>query len=144
MKRFIPFATLLGLVLLSLIAQGCGIKRDNPLDPNGNPSIIIPEIISSLEVYPSPPAAANKYVELRWRANPSYSTDGYYVYRGLGYFSTFTIVDTVYTNNASHGSKPWHRVVPGEYYYKISAFKTYSSGSLEGRPCQPVWVKVPI
>ena len=57
---------------------------------------------------------------------------------------TFTIVDTVFTNNASHGSKPWHRVVAGEYYYKISAFKEYPDGRLEGRACQPVWVKVPI
>ncbi|HAN40902.1 MAG TPA: hypothetical protein GX398_03010 [Candidatus Cloacimonetes bacterium] len=132
------------LLVLAGLLSSCGLKRNNPLDPSSDPTIIVPEIISNLEIYPSPPGAANKFVEMRWRANPSYSTDGYYVYRGLGYFSTFTIVDTVYTNNASHGSKPWHRVVPGEYYYKISAFKQYPDGRLEGRACQPVWVKVPI
>ena len=72
------------------LLSSCGLKRNNPLDPSSDPTIIVPEIISNLEIYPSPPGAANKFVEMCWRANPSYSTDGYYVYRGLGYFSTFT------------------------------------------------------
>ena len=132
------------LILIITAISGCGLKRNNPLDPNANPTIIVPEIISNLQVFPSAPGAASKFVDLTWQANPSYSTDGYYVYRGLGFYSAFAVVDTVFTNRASHGSKPWHTVVPGEYYYKISAFKQYPSGRLEGRPCLPVWVRVPI
>lgn len=138
------WTTYILVLVLGALISSCGLKRSNPLDPNGDPTINVPEVISNLELYPSPPGAANKFVELRWSANPAYSTDGYYVYRGLGFFSTFTIVDTVYVNNASHGSKPWHRVMPGEYYYKVSGFKQYPSGRLEGRACQPVWVRVPI
>ena len=129
---------------LLILAQSCGLRRNNPLDPNADPTIIVPEIISNLQVFPSAPNAPNKFVDLTWQANPSYSTDGYYVYRGLGFYSTYAVVDTVFTNRASHGSKPWHTVVPGEYYYKISAFKQYPAGRLEGRPCLPVWVRVPI
>ncbi|HNZ06762.1 MAG: hypothetical protein KBA79_01675 [Candidatus Cloacimonetes bacterium] len=136
--------SLLAICVAMLALSGCGLKRKNPLDPNANPTIIVPEIISNLQVFPSAPGAASKYVDLTWQANPEYSTDGYYVYRGLGFYSAFAVVDTVYTNRASHGSKPWHSVVPGEYYYKISAFKQYSGGRLEGRPCLPVWVRIPI
>lgn len=136
--------SLLAICVAMLALSGCGLRRKNPLDPNADPTIIVPEIISNLQVFPSAPGAASKYVDLTWQANPEYSTDGYYVYRGLGFYSAFAVVDTVYVNRASHGSKPWHSVVPGEYYYKISAFKQYSGGRLEGRPCLPVWVRIPI
>jgi len=136
--------SLLAICVAILALSGCGLRRKNPLDPNADPTIIVPEIISNLQVFPSAPGAASKYVDLTWQANPEYSTDGYYVYRGLGFYSAFAVVDTVYVNRASHGSKPWHSVVPGEYYYKISAFKQYSGGRLEGRPCLPVWVRIPI
>jgi len=144
--RFSFPATLLTVcfTVLLLLTSACGLKRNNPLDPNADPTIILPELISNLQVFPSPPGAASKYVDLIWQANPSYSTAGYYVYRGLGFYSSFAVVDTVFTNRASHGSKPWHTVVPGEYYYKISAFKEYPGGRLEGRPCLPVWVRIPI
>ncbi len=130
------------LLVLAVLLSSCGLKRGNPLDPSGNHNVEAPMIISDLEIYSSPPGAANKYVEMRWTANPPYNTDGYFVYRAIGYFSTFAVVDTVYTNNASHGSKPWHRVMPGQYWYKISAFKQYPAGRLEGRACEPTWVEV--
>lgn len=135
--------TFILFVISTLLISACGLKRANPLDPNANPSIIVPETISNLQVFPSPPHSTNKYVELTWQANPNYSTDGYYVYRSLSFYATFALVDTVFTNRVSHGSKPWHHVFPGEYYYKISAFKDYPGGRLEGRPCLPVWVHVP-
>lgn len=131
------------LFLILLVASGCGLKRDNPLDPV-HPGIVVPEIVSNVTASPSPAGASNKYVNLAWTANSSLYTDGYYVYRGLGFYSTFTIVDTVMTNSCTHGSKPWHSVSPGEYYYKVSAYKTYGGRRLEGRQSLPAFVRVPI
>lgn len=144
MKNINVILPIIAMMLVSTLAiTACGLSRDNPLDPNANPNIIVPETISSLQVFPSPSNASQKYVDLTWQANPQYSTDGYYIYRSLGFYATFSVVDTVFTNRASHGSKSWHHVVPGEYYYKVAAFKDYSGGRLEGRACLPVWVYIP-
>ncbi len=132
------------LILSLLFTVSCGLKRSNPLDPNGNPQIVIPETVSNVVCSPSPAGAVNKFVSITWSANSIYSTDGYYVYRGLAYNSTYAIVDTVFTNSCSHGSKPWHYITPGDYYYKISAFKIYPEGRLEGRLSLPTFVRVPV
>lgn len=131
------------LILTLLVAFGCGLKRSNPLDPV-HPNIYVPEVVSNVTALPSPAGASNKYVNVAWSPNSSLYTDGYYVYRGLGFYSTFTVVDTVMTNSCTHGSKPWHSVAPGEYYYKVSAYKTYDGRRLEGRLSMPAFVRVPI
>jgi hypothetical protein len=132
------------LCSLCLVLASCGLKRSNPLDPTGNIGIVVPETVSNVACSPSPAGAANKYVNVSWNPNSLYSTDGYYVYRGLAYNSAYSVVDTVFTNSCSHGSKPWHMVTPGDYYYKVSAFKVYSAGRLEGRLSQPAFVRVPV
>ena len=115
------------------------MKRSNPLDPNANSDIVVPEQVSDLEALPSPANVANKYVRLTWRANSTATTDGYYVYRGLSYFSEFARVDTVLTvSQYDHIN-----ILPGDYYYRVSAFKTYGAGRLEGRLSAPVFVRVP-
>lgn len=131
------------LISIAIIIGSCGLKRKNPLDPQANPTIDIPKTIAELTIYTSSAGASSKYVELRWTANPSNNTDGYYIYRSLQYYGTYTRVDTTFTNSANHGSKPWHNVRAGEYWYKVSAFKDYSAGRLEGYACQPRWVNIP-
>jgi hypothetical protein len=71
----------------------------------------------------SPPGATHKYVIIRWTANNPENTDGYKVYRGLAYSANYTCVDTVYTNECNHGSKAWHTVLPGDYWYRVSGYK---------------------
>lgn len=142
MYRYKFAATL--LVAICLLLAACGLKRSNPLDPNGNPSVFVPETVSNVVCSPSPAGAANKFVIVTWDPNSPIFTTGYYVYRGLAYNSAYAVVDTVFTNSCSHGSKPWHLVAPGDYYYKVSAFKIYPEGRLEGRLSQPAFVRVPV
>ncbi len=141
---------LIPILALAVLTASCGLKRKNPLDPVANPEIVIPEMVSDVVTASSPAGASNKYVIISWRSNSPLTTTGYYVYRGLGYFSTYTVVDTVMvpvnpsnTTTCTHGAKPWHLVFPGDYYYKVSAFKQYPEGRLEGRQSQPAWVRVP-
>ncbi|NLO11260.1 MAG: hypothetical protein GX122_02435 [Candidatus Cloacimonetes bacterium] len=140
MKRVTIVTILISIVI---IVGSCGLKRKNPLDPLSNPTIEVPKTIADLTVYTSSAGSTNKYVELHWTANHINNTDGYFIYRSLQYYGTYTKVDTTFTNNANHGSKPWHNVRSGEYWYKVSAFKDYNSGRLEGYACQPRWVSIP-
>ncbi len=140
------------LLILSfalLLLAACSLKRNNPLDPIGNPNIIVPDQVSGVQCFASPGGAENKYVEVRWSANPALNTDGYYVYRGLAYYSEYAAVDTVTTNICNHGSEPWHSVLPGDYWYKVSAFRDVFDqegnylGKLEGRHSEPRFIRVP-
>lgn len=140
------------LLILSfalLLLAACSLKRNNPLDPIGNPNIIVPDQVSGVQCFASPVGAENKYVEVRWIANPALNTDGYYVYRGLAYYSEYAAVDTVTTNICNHGSEPWHSVLPGDYWYKVSAFRDVFDqegnylGKLEGRHSEPRFIRVP-
>ncbi|HOZ00602.1 MAG TPA: hypothetical protein PLG20_02210 [Candidatus Syntrophosphaera sp.] len=138
------------LLIITLLLASCGLKRTNPLDPIGNTEIQTPQTVSNLIIYGVSPAGAdNKYVDLRWDANSSLTTDGYFVYRGLGYSASYAVVDTVFTNSCYHGSEPWHQVLPGIYWYKVSAFKDIYNdeglylGRLEGRLSEARPVVVP-
>lgn len=125
------------MLLLSLV--GCGLDRSNPLDPVGNDDILVPEQVSELVANPSHAGETNKYVSLSWRVNSTTTTDGYYIYRSLSYYSTFARVDTVFTvNQYDHID-----ILAGDYYYKVSGFKSYPSGRLEGRQSAPMFVHVP-
>ncbi len=134
---------ILFLLLLLILVFSCSVKRNNPLDPLGNSDISVPQTVAGVICTPSPTGAANKYVEVRWDANSPLNTDGYYVYRGLAYGSGYSVVDTVFTNVCNHGAKPWHLVLPGVYWYKVSAFKNYDAGRLEGRLSEARHVTVP-
>ncbi len=126
-------------ILLLLSLMGCGLKRSNPLDPIANDDILVPEQVSEVTASPSPAGVANKYVRLSWRANSTATTDGYFIYRSLSYYSAFARVDTVFSiNQYDHID-----ILPGDYYYRISGFKQYPSAKLEGRLSAPIFVRVP-
>jgi len=132
----------LALLLLTSLAMGsCGLKRNNPLDPMGNVNIISPDPVNGVTVTPSVNNAPVKSVTVRWRANSSENTSGYYIYRGMGYFSAFSVVGEVQDSIFMHTGPT---VMPGvEYYYKVSAYRTYPQGKLEGRRSDPKWVYIP-
>ncbi|MDD2229217.1 MAG: fibronectin type III domain-containing protein [Candidatus Cloacimonetes bacterium] len=137
----------LALFLLAMLISlsSCGLKRSNPLDPIGNSSVVIPDAVQSPSATASSAHATVKSVTLRWTPNAAANTSGYYVYRGLGYFSSYTLVGTVNDaeNNSFIHSGP--TVLPGYYYfYRISAFKYYpGAGNLEGARAEVAPVIIP-
>ncbi len=134
------------LILLSLFA--CSLKRNNPLDPHSNPDIEIPGEVSGIIATAFGTGSDTRYVNLEWGSNNPYNTDGYYVYRSLGYYSAYAVVDTVMHATGSpiqsyvHSSANDSSVSPGDYWYRVSAFKSYPSGNLEGRNSVPVFVRI--
>jgi hypothetical protein len=119
----------LSIVILSLLfIVSCELKRNNPLD-----NVTPPPRVTGLTADGSGPGVENKYVELTWTKNPSATSDGYYVYRGLAYNAEYARIDTV-SNVAPE--EVVTRIIPiespGFYYFKVSAFKQYPAGKLEG------------
>lgn len=121
------------LFLLLFFSISCELKRNNPLDPESGPGITAPPKVTGLEATGSGPGVVSKYVELEWTKNDIGNTDGYYIYRGLAYNAAYARIDTV--GNVSPGTTMTRIVpitAPGFYYFKVSAFKNFPAGRLEG------------
>ncbi|HNQ43073.1 MAG TPA: hypothetical protein PKI59_01520 [Candidatus Cloacimonadota bacterium] len=137
------------ILVIAIVFSACGLKRSNPLDPGANPGIEIPGTPAGLGYTTSGAGADVKFVNLTWDSNSSINTDGYYVYRSLGYFNTFAVVDTVLhipgapTQSYVHSSENDPSVMRGDYWYRVSAFKIYQGGRLEGRYSEPLFVRLP-
>lgn len=138
-RRFIFSALLIALILLS----SCGLRRSNPLDPLGHSGAVSPDPVVGITYSTSAANQNPRSVTLRWTANSPSNTSGYYVYRGLGYFSAFALIDSVQVNEFIHSSASDVTVQPGDYYYRISAYKGYPGGNLEGRRSEPIFVRIP-
>ncbi len=121
----------LGIMVL-LFAASCELKRTNPLDPLGNNNIYTPPLVTGLTATGSGAGVVNKFVELKWARNVI-NTDGYYIYRALAYDAAYSRIDEV--GNIS-STNIMTRIIPidspGFYYFKVSAYKNYSDGTLEG------------
>ncbi|MDI3504240.1 MAG: hypothetical protein PWP64_1176 [Candidatus Cloacimonadota bacterium] len=134
------------LIALALLSA-CGIKRDNPLDPTYNSSIVKPGDVGGLQH--TVLGTTTPYVILEWISNNNYNTDGYYVYRSLGYNSFYAVVDTVLhvegtpLQSYTHSSANDPSVAPGDYWYRVSAYKDYEEGRLEGRLSDKHFVRIP-
>lgn len=99
----------------------------------GNPNIVAPDPVMSPTANSSPAHATVKSVTIRWTANNPENTSGYYIYRGLNYYSAYTLVGTVSSAENTTFIHTGPTVQPGNYYwYKVSAFKIYPAGNLEG------------
>ncbi|GAB1468006.1 hypothetical protein MASR2M64_07030 [Candidatus Cloacimonadota bacterium] len=134
------------LLVLLITLSSCGLKRSNPLDPIGNPNVVVPDAVQNPTATASSAHAPIKSVTLRWTPNDPANTSGYYIYRGLGYFSSYTLVGTVNdaANNSFIHSGP--TVIAGNhfYFYKISASKFYpGAGNLEGARAEIPPVNIP-
>ena len=141
---------LIPIILIALALSACGIKRDNPLDPHFNDSIINPpEDVQGLNSDVRVAGNFARYIDLTWNSNTTSYTDGYYVYRSLGYFSAYAIVDTVLhvanepLQRYIHSSDNDPTVRPGDFWYRVSAYKEYPEGRLEGRLCPAHFVRIP-
>jgi hypothetical protein len=154
---------ILGLVFLAiiLIVSGCDLKRTNPLDPEQNIDIVAPPQIIWDAVRPataSPANAVSKYVELKWNKSQA-NTTGYYLYMSMAYNSAYARVRVNPFDPASplvvignETGDPTAQtithtqsyMVPGDYYFKVSAFKDYGNdGILEGPLSDWTYVRVP-
>ncbi len=131
------------LLVISVLVSSCGLKRSNPLDPLGNSGVVSPDPVVGISYSTSATNQNPRFVSLRWTANSPSNTSGYYIYRGIGYYSAFALVDSVTTNEFIHSSTNDQTVLPGDYYYRISAYKGYNGGNLEGRKSEPLFVRVP-
>ena len=139
MKQFY----LLILILLLGLLSACGLRRKNPIDPYGNSEILVPDVVINFEgIVQGTPGSTDKLVNFTWTANNAFSTDGYYLYRSMSYNSSYARIDTVTTNLCSHGAKPWHNVTPGEYWYRVSAWKNYNDRRLEGPYSDRIHIRV--
>ena len=147
MMRYI----LLPLLCLALLLGACGLRRSNPLDPAAHDDLMVPERVINIGYMTSGAGVQIKTVSFEWTPNSQQRTDGYYLDRSMGYKSDFARVDTVLTNvpglggkiTCIHGAKPWHQVMAGDYYYKVSAWKTYGDRRLEGPISDRVFVRIP-
>jgi hypothetical protein len=128
------------------VLTACGIKRDNPLDPNYSSDIVVPVQVTGLQ--DQVVLGTTPYVILSWNSNAPFNTDGYFVYRSLGYNSAYAVVDTVWhvdnepRQSFTHSAANDHTVAPGDYYYRVSAFKDFPAGRLEGRQSTPKFVRI--
>lgn len=142
------FRFILLLLVVLLVLAGCGIKRDNPLDPHSN-DLIIPSDVSGLQATTFGSGSSTRYIHFRWNNNNINDTDGYYLYRSLGYYSAYAVVDTILhipgvdLQQYTHSSANDPTVAPGDYWYRISAYKGYPAGRLEGRLSTPLFVRIP-
>ncbi len=131
------------IMLITLIAS-CSLKRSNPLDPNGNGDITVPEPVTGISHTTSSQHQNPCWVNIKWVANSASNTDGYFIYRGMGYYSSYALVGDVKTNEFMHSSADDPSVQPKiDFYYRISAYKIYPEGKLEGRRSEPYWVRIP-
>lgn len=139
---------LIPIILITLALSACGIKRDNPLDPYHNKDIIVPGDVTGLQSTVLGSGSSTPYIIFEWNSNNAYNTDGYYVYRSLGYFSAYAVVDTVMhvpgepLQSFVHSSANDGSVGPGDFWYRVSAYKEFASGRLEGRPSSPHFVRI--
>ena len=136
-------AKIIILIMLIILLASCSLKRSNPLDPNGNEDIIVPEPVTGITYTTSSQNQIPCWVKITWTANNENNTDGYYIYRGMGYYSSYTLVGDVTTNEFMHSSADDPSVQPKiDFYYRISAYKICPEGKLEGRRSEPYWVRI--
>lgn len=137
-------AKIIILIMLIILLASCSLKRSNPLDPNGNEDIIVPEPVTGITYTTSSQNQIPCWVKITWTANNENNTDGYYIYRGMGYYSSYALVGDVTTNEFMHSSADDPSVQPKiDYFYRISAYKICPEGKLEGRRSEPYWVRIP-
>lgn len=137
------------LTILFVLMMGCTLKRTNPLDPTTH-NINVPDDISNILITHSPAHASNYWVHLEWDKLATENTSGYYIYRGQSYNGTYQrIQDVVNLPNTIGTPVPMTcddtEVVPGDYFYKISAYKIQPGSALrlEGHISPYVYTRVP-
>jgi hypothetical protein len=132
------------LLLLPLFFSGCGLKRSNPLDPNAH-NIDVPNPVTGLTAAPSPANSENHFVRLTWNKLPITNATGYFIYMGKTYNGEYTrVFDFPNSGSSGEATLQWtdNSVVPGDYFYKMSSYRTIHNQRLEGSLSPYVYVRV--
>lgn len=143
MKKHIFFIITL---LIAILFSSCGMRRDNPLDPMGDHGITRPGDVTGLNAAMVGSSPDTYVVRLVW--NSATPADGYYVYRSLGYNSQYHKVgETIHVagdqlQDFYHSSQSDETVRPGDYWYRVAAYKTYGENILIGRYTAPVFIRI--
>jgi hypothetical protein len=137
--KIIKLMGIVAVLICLLFITSCELKRNNPLDPETNPDIITPPQITGLT------ASGNSVgVYLAWNKNDDNYTDGYYIYKSLAYNAAYERIATI--SNVTPGqtvSINLSNLAAGNYYYfKVSAYKSYPDGILEGPWSNYVYARV--
>jgi hypothetical protein len=160
MKKYLLLTLAMMIVLI-----GCTLKRSNPLDPNSH-DIYIPGEITNIVITHSAAHTDNHWVQLKWDKLSAENADGYHVYRGQSYNGTCQRLDgtqgyplinnlpnptdslphpVIWIDPAQSVNTP-NGIVPGDYYYKVSAYRRLNPNSqlvLEGHISSWVYTRVP-
>ena len=127
-------------IFIFLIALSACIKRTNPLDPNNNLDIIVPQKVTNFSAV----ALSSTTVRLTWDKRAG--ADGYYIYRSMSINGDYIRVDNDRLNNENYeeflDENPAF-ISQTFYWYKISAYKIYNGSALEGYRSDPLYVYIP-
>ncbi len=133
MKMFI-FILILGLLITS-----CALKEDNPLHHKKAPSLINSGNWSVTQ--------RSGVLLVSWNPLDIEGCDGYYIYRSLSHSGQYIRLVDNPENESGPGipNSPVeelefedHDIISGiYYYYKISGYKKYNEGVLEGQISEP-------
>ncbi len=124
------------LLMISLLFCSCSLDRNNPLDPENNESVTVPQQVTGLTL-----TSNGGVVYARWTRIDEIKE--YKVYRSLSYDGEFELIATI--ENPASGITEFVDYVDSDvqlntyYYYKISAV---SQQGLEGTISPYKWVKV--
>ncbi|PID28999.1 MAG: hypothetical protein CSB55_02725 [Candidatus Cloacimonadota bacterium] len=128
------------LIVLFGLLTGCSLERKNPLDPQGNSDIQVPNLVTGIQLF-KPQYSSNKYVRITWDHQDH--ADGYYVYRALtlnGVYEDLTEGTGILNSDSLFYVD--YKVKGGNFYfYKLSAFKDYGK-RLEGPVSTPKGIAV--
>ncbi len=146
------------IMFIMLTSTSCGLKRSNPLDPEGNPNINTPPPVMELKATASAVGAQSKYVELTWNWQEPTTTTGYLIYMSLAYNAAYRKVGYIGNLDNPDLDKVTYRhpnLVPNDYFFKVSACEYHGnsinppsplddhSDYLEGALSEFVYIRVP-
>jgi len=108
------------IIFVGLIMLSCGLERSNPLDPAGS-NINTPDLVTGINLGSSGQGAIEKYVTISWTPLQENKADGYFIYRSSSFDGSFDLL-TVIRNREQSLYTDTYKIVPGPYFYKMSAF----------------------
>ncbi len=130
---------LIMLLIVCTLFIACSLKEDNPLHNKKAPSVIISDNWSVTQ--------RSGVLVVSWNPLDMMDCDGYYIYRSLSHSGQYVRLIDNPTNVNGPGIPNSaveelefedHDVISGiYYYYKISGYRIYSEGVLEGSISEP-------
>ena len=130
--------TIIIALVVALALTACALERNNPLDPQNNSDIEVPQTVTGLDLAASGQGSVVKFVKVYWDSITE--AEGYYLYRALSYNGSYQNLVPTGIPNADSLMYYDSNVYSGNYYYyKVSA---YNEAGLEGPVSAPLGILV--